>query len=51
MRSAKALAPRTDRFRSVSQPAGGEFFARHALMFLPLEELNKNLGRWFRPNP
>lgn len=38
---AKALKERTDRFRSVNQPAGGEFFARNGLLFLPTDELTK----------
>ena len=41
---AKALKERTDRFRSVNQPAGGEFFARNGLLFLPTDELTKNLN-------
>jgi hopanoid biosynthesis associated RND transporter like protein HpnN len=40
---AKALKERTDRFRSVNQPAGGEFFARNGLLFLPVDELKKTL--------
>ncbi|MGZ5827119.1 MAG: hopanoid transporter HpnN [Xanthobacteraceae bacterium] len=48
---AKALAPHTDRFRAVSQPAGGEFFARNAQLFMPLDELNKNLGPLVQAEP
>lgn len=47
----KALAPHTNRFRAVSQPAGGEFFARSALLFLPLDELNKNLTPLVQAEP
>lgn len=39
----QALQKRTDRFKSVSQPAAGEFFARNGMLFMPIEELKKNL--------
>ena len=40
----EALRPHKDRFREVSQPAGGQFFARNGLLFMPLDELTKNLA-------
>jgi hopanoid biosynthesis associated RND transporter like protein HpnN len=45
--SANALAHRLEQqpalFKSVSQPGGGEFFARNALLFVPLEQLEQQL--------
>ena len=40
---AKALKERTDRFKSVNRPAGGEFFARNGLLFMPTAELSKKI--------
>jgi hopanoid biosynthesis associated RND transporter like protein HpnN len=48
---AQALAKRTDRFHTVTQPTGGEFFARNGLMFLSPDELNRNLGRLVQAEP
>jgi len=41
---AEALKKRTDRFNGADQPASGEFFARNGLLFLPIDELKKNLN-------
>ena len=35
------LQPNTSDFRSVEELAGGAFFAREGLLFLPVEELEK----------
>jgi uncharacterized protein len=39
------LAPQTRYFRSVSNAAGGAFFARNALLFLPQDQLNARLQK------
>ena len=48
---AQALAPRTDRFRAVTQSGGGAFFARHGLLFLPPDVLRANLARLAQGEP
>jgi hopanoid biosynthesis associated RND transporter like protein HpnN len=48
---AQALAEEPDRFRTVTQSGGGEFFARHGLLFLPLEELRGNLAQLAKGEP
>jgi hopanoid biosynthesis associated RND transporter like protein HpnN len=40
----EALRPNKEYFQEVSQPAGGEFFARNGLLFMPLNELKKQLA-------
>jgi hopanoid biosynthesis associated RND transporter like protein HpnN len=47
----QALAKRTDRFHAVTQPAGGEFFARHGLMFLPVADLSRTLTQLVQAEP
>src|SRR3954449_4372464 len=41
----QALAGRKDRFLSVSQPASGEFFSRHALLFQSPDELKGTVAQ------
>jgi hopanoid biosynthesis associated RND transporter like protein HpnN len=48
---AQALAQEPDRFRAVTQSGGGEFFARHGLLFLPPEELRGNLAQLAKGEP
>jgi hopanoid biosynthesis associated RND transporter like protein HpnN len=48
---AQALAQKTDRFRAVTQSGGGEFFARHGLLFLTPEVLRGNLARLAQGEP
>ena len=38
---APALKARPEQFRAVSQPGGGEFFAKNGLLFLPRDEVAK----------
>src|ERR1700747_1612729 len=38
---AHALKARPEQFRSVSQPGGGEFFAKNGLLFLPRDKVAK----------
>ena len=46
------LVPQTDLFRSVQESGGGgEFFARHRLLFMPTEELAQNLTPLTRAGP
>jgi hopanoid biosynthesis associated RND transporter like protein HpnN len=40
---ARALAQHTQQFRTVTQPAGGEFFARYGLLFQSPEEIGREL--------
>ena len=47
----QALAKHKDRFRAVTQPGGGEFFARNGLLFLPPEELKRNLAQLVQAEP
>ncbi|WP_244849639.1 MMPL family transporter [Caballeronia sp. SL2Y3] len=38
---AAALAKEPDRFKSISQPEGGEFFARNGLLYLPTNKVDQ----------
>ena len=45
------LAQQTDRFRSVTQPGGGDFFARNGLLFQTPEQLQRLLSPLVRAEP
>jgi uncharacterized protein len=48
---AQALKERPEQFRSVSQPGGGEFFAKNGLLFLPRDEVAKATDGITRADP
>src|SRR5262249_36951260 len=48
---AQALKARPDQFRAVSQPGGGEFFARNGLLFLPHDDVAKATEGITRADP
>jgi len=47
----QALAKNKDRIRAVTQPGGGEFFARNGLLFQPPEELKRSLAPLVQAEP
>src|SRR6202046_5631272 len=48
---AKALAPQTNLFRNVSRPDGGEFFAREGVLFLSVDDLQRNMDELIKAEP
>ncbi|MBV9427362.1 MAG: MMPL family transporter, partial [Bradyrhizobiaceae bacterium] len=48
---AQALKARPEQFRAVSQPGGGEFFARNGLLFLPRDDVAKATEGITRADP
>src|SRR6516225_7914940 len=48
---ARALKARPEQFRAVSQPGGGEFFAKNGLLFLPRDEVAKATEGIARADP
>src|SRR6516225_228267 len=48
---ADALRKRPDRFRTVGEPASGEFFARNALLFLPTADVERLADELTRADP
>src|SRR6476620_3090401 len=47
----KRLEQRRDLFKSIALPGGGEFFARHGLLFLKRDELKDTLDRLVAADP
>ena len=47
----QALAKNKDHFRAVTQPGGGEFFARNGLLFQSPEELKRSLAPLVQAEP
>src|SRR5438105_4592401 len=47
----QALSERKDRFLQVTQPGGGEFFARHGLLFQSTDELKGTVAQLKRGEP
>ncbi|UFN51482.1 MMPL family transporter [Roseomonas sp. OT10] len=50
-RLATALRAQPGMFRSVREPGGGPFFARHGLLLLPLEEVRARMEQLVRAQP
>ncbi len=48
---AERLAQQKDRFRSVTQPGGGEFFTRNGFLFQTPEELKRSLALLIQAEP
>ena len=48
---AKALAPQTNLFRTVTRPDGGEFFARNGVLFLSVDDLRRNMDELIKAEP
>ncbi len=48
---ANALAPQTNLFRTVTRPDGGAFFARNGILFLSVEDLQRNMDELIKAEP
>ncbi len=46
-----ALAPQTSLFRNVTRPDGGEFFAREGVLFLSVDDLQRNMDELIKAEP
>jgi uncharacterized protein len=47
----KALAKETNQFQSVENTAGADFFSRNGLLFLPLDDVRRNVGGLVQGEP
>jgi uncharacterized protein len=47
----KALIDRKDVVRTVTQPDGGEFFARNGILFLSVDDLRRNMDELIKAEP